>query len=170
MRGNTVGSRFNTQTNEFWAYLAGFLDGDGCITAIVERSKTNRSGVRVRIRVSFTQHRYRRKVLDKLKAEIGEGQVAEYNHNSMAEYVIRDQKIILEILEKIKPYLIAKAKHLELALKLMRLENWNSNKTNLQKAMKLAQDIKGLNKYPKRVRFDPVTTEVERPRYRFYKY
>ena len=165
-----MGSRFNTQTNEFWAYLAGFLDGDGCIAANVEKRKTNRSGTRVRIRISFTQHRDRRIVLDEIKAKIGEGKVAEYDHNSMAEYVIRNQKVISEILEKIKPYLIVKTKHLELASRLLHLENWNSNKTNLQKAMKLAQDIKGLNKYPKRVRFDPVTTEVERPRYRFYKY
>jgi hypothetical protein len=165
-----VGSRFNTLTNEFWAYFAGFLDGDGCIAANVEKSKFHKLKVRVRIRISFTQHRSHRKVLDELLVKIGEGQVAEYDHNNMAEYVIRSQSVIIEILEKIKPYVIVKAKHLNLATKLLQIENRNSNKVNLQKAMVFAQEIKGLNKYPKRVKFDPVTTEVERPRYRFYKY
>lgn len=165
-----MGSRFNTLTNEFWAYFAGFLDGDGCITAIVEKSKSNRSGVRVRIRLSFTQHRNRREVLDKIQAKMGEGKIAEYDHNNMAEYVIRRQDTIIQILEKIKPYVIVKAKHLKLSIKLLQIENRNSNRESLQKAMEFAQEIKSLNNYPKSVKFDPVTTEVVRPRYRFYKY
>lgn len=165
-----MGSRFNTLSNEFWAYFAGFLDGDGCITAMVEKSKTNLSGARVRIRLSFTQHKDHRLVLDRIQAKIGEGKVSEYDHNGMAEFVIRRQDIILEVLNKIKPYLIVKEKHLESAIKILQLENRNSDKTNLQKAMVLAQEIKSLNKYSKRIKFDPVTTEVERPRYRFRKY
>ncbi len=164
-----MGSQFNTLTNEFWAYFAGFLDGDGCIAANVEKSKT-KLGVRTRIRISFTQHRSRRKVLDKLKSKISEGQVAEYDHNGMAEYVIRDQETIKEILENIQPYVIVKLEHLNLAIKMLKMQDRNYNYDNLQKALLIAQKIKSLNNYPKSVKFDPVTTEVVRPRYRFYKY
>ena len=165
-----MGSRFNMLDNEFWAYFAGFLDGDGCITAMAEKSKTNKLGARVRVRLSFAQHRRHRKVLDQLRAKINEGQVSEYEHNEMAEYVIRDQDIIKDILGKIQPYLIVKLPHLVIALEILNLKDRNSNLENLKKALKLVQDIKSLNNYPKRVRFDPVTTEVARPKYRFYKY
>ena len=55
--GNTVGSQIHTLTNEQLAYIAGFLDGDGCIACNYEKHKTCTLGYRVRIRISFTQIR-----------------------------------------------------------------------------------------------------------------
>src|SRR3989344_2650334 len=103
--GNTEGSRLSS---EFWAYVAGFLDGDGCIAVKVEKSQTCRLGFRARIRISFTQHKDKRGVLDYLRTRIGSGVIAEYQHNNMAEYVINDQEVIEQVLHFIEPYLVVK--------------------------------------------------------------
>ena len=105
---NTVGSQFDRISNYFYAYAAGFLDGDGCIAIRIEKSKTYRLGLRARVRISFTQHRRRRKVLDYLFGTIQSGVVSEYDHNNMAEYVIRDQKIVKILLKKMKPFIVVK--------------------------------------------------------------
>src|SRR5258708_4892925 len=110
--GNIEGSRLN---ESFYPYVAGFLDGDGCIAIKFEKSKTCKLGYRVRVRISFTQHKRRRKVLDFLCKTIGSGVVTEYQHNNMAEYVMHDQKIVSQLLDKIEPYLVVKAEHLQIA-------------------------------------------------------
>jgi hypothetical protein len=76
-------------------------------------------GYRVRIRISFTQHRHRRQVLDVLRSWIKSGSIGEYEHNSMAEYVIRNQGAVQELLVALKPYLVVKKMHAELALRIL---------------------------------------------------
>jgi hypothetical protein len=151
LMGNTVGSRlYDDIDNSFYAYMAGFLDGDGCIAIRVEKSKTCKLGMRVRVRISFTQHRERRVVLDYLYERINSGVIAEYNHNNMAEYVIRDQEVVLILLEKIKPYVVVKSLHLQLAQELLIVKKEGYSKDSLEKMLNLSRKIGSLNNYPKR--------------------
>ena len=122
---------------------------------MIEKSKTNKLGLRVRVRLSFTQHQNHRKVLEYLQMKIGEGKVADYEHNKMSEYVIRDQDVINDILIKIQLYLIVKLPHLKIALKILNLKNRNSNLRDLKKSYKLVQEIKSLNNYPKKSNLTP---------------
>ncbi len=153
--GNTEGSRLDEL---FWPYVAGFLDGDGCIAIKFERSKTCALGYRARVRVSFTQHKARRKVLDFLHSRIGSGVISQYQHNNMAEYVIRDQKVIATLLQNIEPYVVIKAEHLQLAKQLLILKEDGYNEESLEKMKSLFEQIGSLNNYPKSFKFDPVTT------------
>ena len=73
----------NIGDDKFYAYLAGFLDGDGCITIRFEKSKTNRLGYCARVRVSFTQHKTKKEILEYICERIGSGKVTVYKHNSM---------------------------------------------------------------------------------------
>ncbi len=156
--GNTVGSRFNDVKESFWAYVAGFLDGDGCIAIRMEKSKTCKLGYRVRVRISFTQHKKRRKVLDYLLNVISSGTVAEYQHNNMAEYVIRDQQVVEELLDHLEPYIVVKTEHLKLAQKLLILKRDGYSIQSLSKMFNLVKQIGLLNNYHKSFEFDPVTT------------
>ena len=146
-----MGSRlFKLNDNCFYAYLAGFLDGDGCITIRFEKSKTTRLKYRSRVRVSFTQHKSKREVLDQFCKKIGSGKVAEYDHNKMAEYVIYDQKVIKKLLKDIEPYVFVKRRHLLIAQKLLNLKNNGYNKDSLEQMLKLRKSIAALNNYSKK--------------------
>jgi hypothetical protein len=142
------------------AYIAGFLDGDGCIASNFEKSKTCTLGYRVRIRISFTQARYRRQVLDTLLSWIQSGVIAEYSHNEMAEYVIRDQVVVEQLLQLLLPYLIVKKQHAALALQIFLLKKDRYTPESLEKMRQLTLTLRSFNHYPKRVSLDPVTTEA----------
>ena len=147
-----MGSRLNTvNQKEFYAYIAGFLDGDGCITIRVEKSRTHKLGYRARARVGFTQHKSKRKILDFLCKKIGSGKVVQYKHNNMAEYVIYDQKVITQLLENIKPYVFVKAQHLQLAQKLLILKKEKGyGKESLKEMFNFRKEIGLLNNYSKK--------------------
>ena len=146
-----MGSRFDISKESFYAYLAGFLDGDGCIAIKFERSKTCRLGYRAAVRVSFAQHRSRRKVLDYLCETIGSGVVTEYDHNNMAEYVIFDQMVINQLLNSIEPYIFVKKKHLRIAKELLTVKRMGYSRESLKEMSNLKDRLGLLNNYPKRM-------------------
>lgn len=141
-----------------FAYIAGFLDADGYITIKIEKSKTCKLGERGRIRIGFAQSRSRIFVLEKLCKFINSGVVSEYNHNNMAEYVINDQKAIFDLLTKLEPFIIVKAKQLKLAKQFLFLKKYGYTIKSLEKMKDLELKMSKLNSYPKM--FDPVTTEA----------
>lgn len=153
--GNTEGSRLD---ESFWPYVAGFLDGDGCIAIRFEKSKTCKLGYRVRVRISFTQHKARRKVLDYLLNRTGSGVISEYQHNNMAEYVIRNQKVVAQLLQNLEPFIVVKSEHLQLAKQLLILKENGYTEQSLEEMLNLSQKIGSLNNYPKSFKLDPVTT------------
>ena len=145
-----MGSRLSSSVEHFYSYTAGFLDGDGCITVKIERAKTCRLGFRARVRVSFTQHRSRRRVLDFLQKKIGSGNVIEYNHNNMAEYVINNQKVINSLLNHLEPYVFVKSKHLKLAKKIFVLRKEGYSRRTLNEMLAIAKKVRSFNNYPKK--------------------
>ena len=159
-RGDAVGSRMNLLGSEKLAYTAGFLDGDGCIAINYEKHDRCRLGFRVRVRISFTQHRLRRGVLDLLYEWIGSGTIAEYEHNDMAEYVIRDQPAVEQLLLSLQPFLVTKRDHAEAALRVIDLKREGYSPESLERMRYYALLVRGLNRYPKRTNLDPVTTEA----------
>ena len=160
VRGNTVGSRILSLDNEKLAYIAGFLDGDGCVTINFEKSKTCQLGYRVRVRISFTQHSSRLDVLKVIYSWIDSGVIAEYEHNWMAEYVIRNQEDVRELLIRLLPYLIVKKQHAEISLKVLQLKEERYSTNSLEQMRQCAIILRSLNHYPKRKYLDPVTTEA----------
>ena len=147
-----MGSRLKKIKNkQFYAYVAGFLDGDGCITIRFEKSKTNKLSYRARVRVSFTQHKSKREVLDLMYKRIGSGKVTEYKHNNMAEYVIYDQKVIDNLLNELEAYVFVKRKHLQIAKELLKLKKEKSyTKQSLKKMLQLRKKMAALNNYSKK--------------------
>ena len=159
MMDNTVGSRLNSIKESFWAYLSGFLDGDGCITIRIEKSKTCKLGYRARVRISFTQHTRNRHVLDWIENQLKNGSIADYPKKHLSEYCITDSKFINRLLRGLKPYVVNKHKQLNLALQLLALEDRFKNEISFNQALNLANEIRGLNNYPKKNSFSsPVTT------------
>ena len=91
-------------SNEELAYIAGFLDGDGCIMAQLVRRKDYIYGYQVRTSVVFYQKQNHQEILHWLKAKLNYGYIRNRN-DGMSEYTIVGFKEVSEILEILRPYL-----------------------------------------------------------------
>ena len=144
------------------AYIAGFLDGDGCIKARIDKQPNNRFGWRTRIVVSFTQHTKNRHVLDWIYHELKNGSIADYPSKNVSEYVITDSKYIERLLKGLKPYVVNKLKQLEFALQILALKDRYKNEQSFKTGLELALQIRGFNNYRKKYfSSSPVTTHME---------
>jgi LAGLIDADG endonuclease len=95
-------------------YLAGFIDGDGSITAQLVKREDYKWGYQIRLTVQFTQHRKRRIFLEKLKDIIGVGYIRD--RDIVSDYVITEPKNVLLLLKLIQPYLRIKQKQANLVI------------------------------------------------------
>ena len=75
------------------SYVAGFLDGDGSIVAVLERRpERRRFPYRIRLKINFTQHIRHRNVIVKLQNFLGGvGAVREVKSHNLVELVIQDR-------------------------------------------------------------------------------
>lgn len=129
------------------AYIAGLVDGEGCITAF--RRKDSRS-----TRVSFSIAMCSRELLEWASAVFG-GRVHEKNqsinkfHNWDQCYVwIASDKAALEILKIIAPYLKLKKTQAELAIQLAELKAAGRPHypADYPKQLEIVDNIQALNK------------------------
>ena len=97
------------------AYLAGLIDGDGAIMATIEPHHEKKFHFRVRIIVKVTQ-KYEEGV-SFLPILTGYGSVRA--NRTTYDWIVRDQKQILQILFMIRPYSRMKCRQIELALKIL---------------------------------------------------
>jgi len=90
--------------NEELAYIAGFLDGDGCIMAQLIRRKDYIYGYQIRTSIVFYQKSRNQKILHWLKSQLKVGYIRHRN-DGMTEYTIVGLKEVALILRTILPYL-----------------------------------------------------------------
>jgi hypothetical protein len=95
-------------------YIAGFLDGDGCIMAQLITRSDYKMGYQIRLTVQFTQLLKRKIYLEKLKEIIGVGYIR--TRNSMCDYIITEPKNVYTFLKQIQPFLKIKQKQANLVL------------------------------------------------------
>ncbi|MDO8482764.1 MAG: LAGLIDADG family homing endonuclease [bacterium] len=119
MKANTVG-KMTVEVKR--AYLAGLIDGDGCIMATIERHSEKKFGFRVRVEMKLTQKESY--LLESLARESKIGCVS-CNNKLSTEYatydwIVRDKSDLVSILEYIKPYTRLKKKQIDIALTILR--------------------------------------------------
>ena len=160
---------------EEWAYIAGFLDGDGCIMLQLVNRKGYRLGYQIRASVVFYQKQLNRPFLEWLKEKIGCGYVRDRN-DGMSEYTIVGSKPVTAILENLLPHLRIKRKQAVLALAVLAELPENGRDMNAEILYRLSMKVdefKELNYSKKRINtaevvrqflnenklFDPVETD-----------
>ena len=136
-------------TNLEKAYIAGFLDGDGCVMFQLVRRKDYVFGYQVRASIVFYQKDKQRQILDWLKSKLKYGYIRSRN-DEMVEYTIVGKDYVVEILRTIYPYLRLKKKHAKLAFKINRQWPEKFNQKNLLAIGKLVDQFKELNYSKKR--------------------
>ena len=99
------------------AYVAGFLDGDGCIMFQLVRRKDYVYGFQIRASIVFFQKTLHRYHLEWIKEKLKYGYVRNRN-DDMSEYTIVGINYVREILDQLGPYLRLKKPHVVLAFKI----------------------------------------------------
>ena len=121
------------------AYLAGLIDGDGCIMATIERHKEKKFGFRVRVEVKITQKES--DLLKLLHSFYGIGIIRK--NRTTFDWIIRDKTHANEILNLIGPYTKAKSKQVEIARQILGLSD--SSRSGLIKMARLADALSKFN-------------------------
>jgi hypothetical protein len=121
------------------AYLAGFIDGDGAIMAIIEKHSEKRFGFRVRVELKVTQ--FHKEDVAWLLERTGIGYLRQ--NVRCYEWIVRDQKAALWLLEMIAPYIHSKKKQVELARKI--LSSSIQTQSDLIEMARLADTLSAFN-------------------------
>ena|SRR3989344_2555493 len=102
-------------TSEKLAYIAGFLDGDGCVMLQLVFRHDYVFGYQIRASIVFYQKTKHRQFLEWLKHELEYGYIRD-RKDGMTEYTIVGPKPVMELLGRLRPYLRLKKKHAALAI------------------------------------------------------
>jgi len=121
------------------AHLAGFIDGDGAIMALLERHPAKRFGFRVRIWVKATQLRHDDVVW--LRDELGFGQVRP--SRNCWEWLVKDQSDAEWLLRAIRPFARVKASQIDIAMQI--LEHRVDSIDDLKEMAEWADTLAALN-------------------------
>lgn len=102
---------------ELKAYIAGFLDGDGCIMAQLVKRSGYRYGYQIRLSIVFYQKVNNRHFLEWLKTKLRYGYIRNRN-DEMSEYTVVGKKEVADILKLLKTHLHLKK---QLAAKIVKI-------------------------------------------------
>ena len=97
------------------AYIAGFLDGDGCIMAQLVKRPGYIYGFQIRVSIVFYQKTNHKDFLIWLKTKLKSGYIRDRN-DGMTEYTIVSPELVRQVLIKLLPHLRLKR---ELAKKVL---------------------------------------------------
>jgi len=100
------------------SYIAGFLDGDGCIMLQLIYRHDYILGYQIRTSIVFYQKTINRSFLEWLKKKLIVGYIRNRN-DEISEYTIVGIKNVSKVLKFIKPYLRLKKPQAKLALKII---------------------------------------------------
>ncbi len=101
-----------------WAYVAGFLDGDGSIILQLKPRQDYRYGFQIKATISFFQSERGREALFWLHEYIGMGRVRQ-RKDGIWEYNIEGWQPVWHILRQVQPYVVAKRRQVEQAMALL---------------------------------------------------
>lgn len=99
-------------------YIAGFLDGDGCINAQIIRKKDYKLKYQIRVSVTFFQKSTRVSFLEWLKQEIGCGSLRSKPSDGVSEYAIVGVPNVMLLLKELQPMLRVKSEQAKLVLQI----------------------------------------------------
>ena len=149
----------NCQTQ--WAYLAGFLDGDGSIMAQIVSRPDYILKYQIRVSVSFIQITKRKHFLIKIQNEIKKGNLRDRG-DGISELTLIGWQDVKWILLQMKPFLRIKEKQANLVLKIIeQLPLTKTSPDNFLKICELANQVANLNDSKGRT----IITQVVRQRF-----
>lgn len=139
-------------------YLAGFIDGDGCIVAQIVERQDYALKFQVRVSISISQKMNRIHHLKEFHSEIGKGTVRDRG-DGCGEFAIVGHKSVYAFTKQVVPYLRNKKKQANLIIRIC--EQLDQTKNDPQKFLqvcKIVDQISELNDSKNRI-FNSETVE-----------
>ena len=139
-------------TKEELAYIAGFLDGDGCIMLQLIYRHDYVFGYQIRASIVFYQKTKYTSFLESLKEKLKYGYIRQRN-DGICEYTIVGVEPVEKVLKLISPYLKLKKPQADLAMKVLAKMPGRGRKLTKELIVSLAQEVDkfaGLNYSKKR--------------------
>jgi len=136
-------------SSEELAYIAGFLDGDGCVRAQLVRRKDYIYGYQIRTSIVFYQKSRNQEILRWLKSRLQIGYIRHRN-DGMTEYIIVGLREVKDILRLLLPYLRLKRKLAGQVIKLIEAYPKRMTPKKLVRLSKMVDKTAGFNYSKKR--------------------
>jgi len=121
------------------AYLAGLLDGDGAIMALIEKHSGKRFRFRVRLEINATQSH--REDVAWLPVQTGVGYIR--RNLRTYQWIVRDQQAVRWLLDVIAPYTRSKKNQVALAIRILKQKV--ASKEDLLELARLADTLSKFN-------------------------
>ena len=126
-------------SSEIYSYIAGVLDGDGCINLQLVRRKDYILGYQIRASVTFFQSTVHRSFLEWIQSVLKAGFIRERT-DGVSEYSITESQAVLTVLENLKPYIRLKKQQCNLVISVLQ-EMSASKRLDPRHFLKLAQRV-----------------------------
>nr|YP_009367796.1 putative LAGLIDADG homing endonuclease [Neodangemannia microcystis]YP_009367833.1 putative LAGLIDADG homing endonuclease [Neodangemannia microcystis]ARK14806.1 putative LAGLIDADG homing endonuclease [Neodangemannia microcystis]ARK14810.1 putative LAGLIDADG homing endonuclease [Neodangemannia microcystis] len=137
-------------TKEDFSYLAGFLDGDGCINAQIVKRDDYALGFQIRVSITFFQKTKSHWFFIKLQNQLGYGTLRK-RPDGMSEYAIVGPASVKNLLTQLKPYIVLKKPQLKLLLIIIeQMPHIKNDPTTFLKLCKKVDQFSTLNNSKKR--------------------
>jgi len=133
---------FNDEISK--AYIAGFLDGDGCINAQIIRRTDYRLGFQIRVSITFFQSTKRHWFLLQIQKKIPGGYIRK-RKDGISEYSIVGPQLVQRICERLLPHLQLKRRQAALILELIKRLKKNQSREDFLTLCTLVDQIGNLN-------------------------
>src|SRR3990167_6410146 len=127
-------------TSEKLAYIAGFLDGDGCIMLQLIFRHDYVFGYQIRASIVFYQKQQHRNFLEWLKKNLVDGYIRNRN-DGMSEYTIVGVLPVTRVLKLLLPNLRLKIKQALLAISVLSRMPGSGRKINGNLLLELAKEV-----------------------------
>lgn len=141
--------KIRNMSKEEKAYIAGFLDADGCIMCQLVRRKDYRFGFQIRTSIVFYQKTTHQKILYWLKQKLVYGYIRN-RKDGMTEYTIVGFKEVLNVLEEVYKFLKLKKDLVKLTIRLIKSFPKKLNEENFVKLSELVDKTAEFNYSKKR--------------------
>ena len=127
-------------TKEELAYIAGFLDGDGCIMLQLVSRHDYVFGYQIRASIVFYQKARHTSFLESLKEKFKYGYIRQRS-DDICEYTIVGIEPVEKVLKLISPYLKLKKVQADLALKVLAQMPGTGKKLKKELLISLAREV-----------------------------
>ena len=146
-----LNNKFSLISKDVLAYIAGFLDGDGCILAQIVRGSDYRYKHTIRVSVTFYQKKSRHWFVIWLKSQLkGVGWIR-IKKDGMCEYTITAFSDVEKLLKVLLPFLRLKRPAAVLVLKIIEALRVVKTEVDFIKVCQLVDEIADYTDSKKRV-------------------
>ena len=131
------------------AYIAGFLDGDGCVMAQLVKHKDYKLGFQIRVSIVFYQKSKNQQILSWLKSILQRGYIRQRN-DDMTELTIVGPVEVRKTLVLLQPFLRLKSELAQKVIELIDLLPAKMDAKTLLRLSKLVDQPANFTYYKKR--------------------